>query len=651
MNEKLVYTSDNCVGCNRCIGVCPCPGANVAKTTKDGENRIVVDYERCIACGACIDACGHHARRFEDDTERFFSDLKSGKKISILLAPAFKANYEKEYERILGQLKALGVNRIISVSFGADITTWAYIKYITENHFYGGISQPCPAVVGYIEKYMPELLPMLMPVHSPMMCSAIYAKKYMEIKNDLAFISPCIAKKNEIDDPNCGGYIKYNVTFDHLVKYLKEHPVSGTPVTDEIEHGLGSIYPMPGGLKENVYWLLGEDVFIRQMEGEKFLYHYLEKNKDLIEKNKTPYLFIDALNCSGGCLYGTAVEEKNADNEELCMAIQRIKAASKNEQKGRKGKESAWSKMITPEKRLEALNKQFHGLKLEDFIRRYSDKSGGCQILKPTQTQEQEIFHSMMKDTPVKQNINCKGCGYESCKMMVSAIFNGFNHKENCVYYARDLAIQEKESIDQLLGQINEQQKRSAELKDEIVGQINESFEELENVMDTIETGSRVNSEDSMAISESMIEVQSFSSVLKDALEQIGDSIANLDKNNVDVITIASQTNLLALNASIEAARAGVAGKGFAVVASEIKTLAENSRIAADDSNKNNQEIKHLIDLLLQNVQKLLDIVSDVNGNTQNLAESSKEMTASINTVGTTIVDVQNKLKQMIEVK
>ena len=37
-----------------------------------------------------------------------------------------------------------------SVSFGADITTWGYIKYITENNFYGGISQPCPAVVGYI---------------------------------------------------------------------------------------------------------------------------------------------------------------------------------------------------------------------------------------------------------------------------------------------------------------------------------------------------------------------------------------------------------------------------------------------------------------------------------------------------------------------
>ena len=39
-------------------------------------------------------------------------------------------NYYSEYETILGALKKLGVNRILSVSFGADITTWGYINYI-----------------------------------------------------------------------------------------------------------------------------------------------------------------------------------------------------------------------------------------------------------------------------------------------------------------------------------------------------------------------------------------------------------------------------------------------------------------------------------------------------------------------------------------
>ncbi|MBQ8007089.1 MAG: 4Fe-4S binding protein, partial [Lachnospiraceae bacterium] len=260
--STLVYTNDNCVGCNKCIRACSAMGANIStEPDENGNSRIEVDGSKCIACGACFDVCEHAAREYYDDTEKFFEDLKKGEKISILIAPAFKADYPKEYEKVLGGLKKLGVNRLISVSFGADITTWGYIKYIQQNNYLGGISQPCPAVVGYIERYLPELLPKLFPVQSPAMCAAIYAHKEMHLTDKLAFISPCIAKKMEIDDPNNHGYINYNVTFNHLMKYMKENNLMGSPVSDEIEYGLGSIYPMPGGLKENVYWLLGNDVF------------------------------------------------------------------------------------------------------------------------------------------------------------------------------------------------------------------------------------------------------------------------------------------------------------------------------------------------------------------------------------------------------
>ena len=455
---ELIRTNDNCIGCNRCVSACSCEGANVS-VIKGNSSRIVVDPAKCIACGACIDVCEHDAREYIDDVDRFFADLKKGEKISLLIAPAFKANYPGEYEKMLGQLKALGVNRLISVSYGADICTWAYINYITKNKFYGGISQPCPAVVGYIEKYEPELLPKLMPVHSPMMCTAVYMRKYEKLNDKLAFVSPCIAKKNEIDEPGNAGLMSYNLTFNHLVEYLRNHPVpSAKPYTDEIEYGLGSIYPMPGGLKENVYWLLGEDTLIRQMEGEMHMYHYLSRNKDLIKNNRLPYLFIDALNCSGGCLYGTGIEPKNDNNENVICELLKIKHNVKNN-----SKKSAWGRELTPAKRLEALNRQFSNLKLEDFLTKYVDKSAATRVKKLTAADENKIFNDMLKDTTEKRNINCGCCGYSNCKSMAEAIYNGFSCKENCVHYIKDLAILEKEENSQLAEDLRVSQEESKE--------------------------------------------------------------------------------------------------------------------------------------------------------------------------------------------
>ncbi len=436
--RRIVYTNDNCIGCNKCINVCSAIGASVSVNV-DGKERIEVDGTKCVGCGSCIDVCVHGAREFEDDTKRFFEDLKKGEKISLLLAPSFKANYPDEYESVLGALKKLGVNRIISVSFGADICTWGYLNYIEKYNFSGGISQPCPALVSYIEKYIPELLPKLFPVQSPLMCAAIYARKEMGITDKFAFISPCIAKKIEIEDEHNKDLVQYNVTFEHLMSYVHENDIKGDLEHSEIEYGLGSFYPAPGGLSENVRWFLGDQVYIRQIEGEKKLYEWLHKNERRIKNDETPFLFIDALNCENGCLCGTAVNPDKSDTDDALYALLEIKEQSKKDTEG-----SAWSRPDTPKERLESFNKQFESLNLDDYLRGYTDKSENCKYKIPDSDELDEIYNYMNKTTPESRQINCTCCGYESCEQMATAIFNGFNHRDNCIYYEKTM-VQELE--------------------------------------------------------------------------------------------------------------------------------------------------------------------------------------------------------------
>lgn len=642
---SLVFTNDSCIGCNKCIRVCPCPGACVAVTEEDGTERIQVDPAKCIGCGACMDACKHGAREFEDDTEQFFADLAKGEKISILLAPAFKANYPGDYERVLGGLKNLGVNRIISVSFGADITTWGYLNYVKKYNFTGGISQPCPAIVGYIEHYLPELLPKLFPVHSPMMCSAIYAKQEMGITDKLAFISPCVAKWSEIHDPDTEGYVSYNVTFDHLMKYVREHNISGTFASDEIEYGLGSIYPMPGGLKENVYWFLGDDVYIRQIEGEKHTYRYLEEHKEEIAKGMNKELFIDALNCGMGCIYGTGVEEEIARTDTALYNIHQIQENCKKNTKN-----SAWSRKLTPAQRLAKLNKQFSKLKLENYLRKYTDCSEECNYKLPSTEELNQIYDEMGKKTKEARCIDCECCGYESCEKMAFAIYNGFNKKENCIHFVKDTVEEEKKRALELADEIKAEKDAVEKQQENIkttVETVNDLFVSLYDSVDDMVNGNESNATECSAVSEEIGNVSEFCEKLTGRMQEIDMLLESMAENNQEVVSIAAQTNLLALNANIEAARAGEAGRGFAVVADEINKLAMNSKDTASRSTESQAKVKESIAEIIKDADELANVVNDTGNRIQNLAAATEEIAASSNVILSAANSVKSTLEQL----
>jgi len=89
-------------------------------------------------------------------------------------------------------------------------------------------------------------------------------------------------------------------------------------------------------------------------------------------------------------------------------------------------------------------------------------------------------------------------------------------------------------------------------------------------------------------------------SAVEDITSKINDTnaaVSNIESALQAIEAIAAQTNLLSLNASIEAARAGEAGRGFSIVAQEIRVL-------ADSSAKSAQEIKEIVD-------KVIDLSND----------------------------------------
>lgn len=174
---------EKCVGCNACIRICPVPTAN----RYDG-NIIQVNNEECIKCGECIKHCPHNARDYDDNVDKFLNDIKT-KRVSLIVAPAIRTAMPDGGKKLLIYLKKLGVHEIYDASFGADICTYMHIEYLKQNPTSKIISQPCAAIINYAEKHKPELISSLSPIHSPMLCSAIYIQKYLHSNDVLVGLS------------------------------------------------------------------------------------------------------------------------------------------------------------------------------------------------------------------------------------------------------------------------------------------------------------------------------------------------------------------------------------------------------------------------------------------------------------------------------
>ena len=246
MKELIIVKPEKCVGCNSCVRTCPAPEANITKMLEDGRFITTVNPDRCIACGECVRNCAHGARDYIDDTEEALAAIHKEKMI-VLATPAIKSTFPDKWKGILNWFRKQG-QLIYDVSFGADICTWAHLRAIQKKTVGNVVTQPCAAIVKYIETYQPKLLKNLSPIHSPIMCGVVYIKKYLQRMNKIIVLSPCIAKKNEFMET---GLVEYNVTFQKLEEFFEKNHVVIPPdhpgdfkYDFEGEQGqVGAIYP------------------------------------------------------------------------------------------------------------------------------------------------------------------------------------------------------------------------------------------------------------------------------------------------------------------------------------------------------------------------------------------------------------------------
>ena len=402
-----VYTETaECQDCYKCLREC----AVKAICVQDGHARVIP--EACLQCGHCVTICPVKAKRIRGDLERVRLLLKLRKQIYVSLAPSYLAEFpEYTDKQIIAGLKALGFAGVSQTALGAqEVSASAVELFSRENGFH--ISSACPVITDLIHKYYPEYSRNITNLYSPMLAHSKILRDHYGSEIGVVFIGPCVAKKNESDRHK--DMLDVALTFESLRKWWHAEGINPAELelTSEDEFvpksaEEGTLYPVDGGMIAG----MKSECSVNNTEymtfsGLKAVSQALEGLSDQVFDHP---VFIEMLACEGGCVNGPGMTNRNGTVTKRCRIIENSKYDSQAiPRKPLLDLNCTWN--VTP-----VIEKNFS----EEEIRK------ALELVGKRHKQDE---------------LNCGGCGYDSCREFARALLVGRAEKDMCVGYMRKLA-------------------------------------------------------------------------------------------------------------------------------------------------------------------------------------------------------------------